>query len=324
MNNVDEPSLEARKVEAECRKLDLESQLLEKTLRAKWWGTGKLLQYLVAVIVTATAGFFWFKGFAEPILRREGDINKLMVERNSEFNKLLEAKNGRLDDQGKQLAKEKQDLEQQMRQLKGRQDELQTQRDELTVKAAKSASESNRLRIDGKRLKAERDELDSRRITLEREESGLKTAIAGMRVAIDQVKVGKSEFFSILNSDDPITALRRQHGWKVYSDNYFYSLGYYLVISHPKVNDGKIIYVARESDIDRLKRDVGSAWQTYIAKVTAKAPLLVLDYSYLGLLAKADASTGGVLYLPEISRPVDFHAPLSDWEKELNKELVRR
>lgn len=135
---------------------------------------------------------------------------------------------------------------------------------------------------------------------------------------------GKSESFSILNSNDPITALRSQYGWKVYSANFFYSLGYYLAIFHPRVNDGKIIYVTRESDIDQLKRNVGSTWQNYIAKVTTRAPLLVLDNSYLGLLAKAEASTGGTLYLPGVNAPVDFHAPLNEWEKELSKEFSRK
>ena len=185
MSDADDAhAIAARKFEAECRKLDLESQLLEKTLREKWWASGKLPQYIVATIITATAGFFWFKNFAEPVLQQEGKVNKLMVERNSEFNKLLEAKNERLDQDGKQLVIQKQELQQQTRRLQSQRDELQTQRDGLAIRAAKSASESNRLRIAGIRLKVERDELESRRITLEREEAGHKAAIAGMRVAV--------------------------------------------------------------------------------------------------------------------------------------------
>jgi len=99
-------------------------------------------------------------------------------------------------------------------------------------------------------------------------------------------------------------------------------LGYYLVISHESVNNGEKIFVGREFEIDDLKEDMGNKWTDYIARVNEDAPLLVLDYSYLGLLADKESPVGGKLYLKG-GKILDFHEPLSEWSTELQHLIAQ-
>ncbi len=88
------------------------------------------------------------------------------------------------------------------------------------------------------------------------------------------------------------------------------------VLKHPNVRDGKEIVVTREFEINVLKERLGKGWVDEVARATEHFPVLVLDYSYLGLLADERAPAGGTLYRVGHD-PVDFHAPLSEWAKEL-------
>src|SRR5437868_4735319 len=90
----------------------------------------------------------------------------------------------------------------------------------------------------------------------------------------------------------------------------------YLVITHGSVRSGKEIFVGREFEIERLKKDLRDDWRKYIEQINDRAPFLALDYSYFGLLADEGASVGGTLYSKGgVVR--EFHAPLKNWAKKL-------
>lgn len=305
-----------QKLDAERQHLELESLEIKRRLEVKWWSSSKFLQYLLAVSISASLLFVWAKGYLEPILRAEGAIQELSGKRNVELNALLSAKNERLDYDAHRLAEQKDKLEAQTLTLESQTTSLMAERDRLNNEASALRQQTNALRDDSKKLKAERDQLDATRLRLEREQNSLKTIVAGTRVAIERVESGKSKFFSILNAEDPITGLRKSFGWQLGSDNYFSRLGYYLVLRHPAIGANRRVIVLREFEIERLKNDGGPEWSAYLKMIAKDGPLLALDYSYLALLANESAPVGGLLYLAD-GRTVEFHAPMSDWARQL-------
>jgi hypothetical protein len=112
---------EARKIEAERFKLELEAKEIERRLNAPWWQGQNLAQYLLAVVITAALLFGWTRVYLEPILRKEGELNSIR-------NKLLEIQNetvrkeqaeaieerDRQQQAAKQLANERQTLKSQV------------------------------------------------------------------------------------------------------------------------------------------------------------------------------------------------------------------
>lgn len=137
--------------------------------------------------------------------------------------------------------------------------------------------------------------------------------------AVYEVAQGDDKFFSILNSKDPINELKRLHGWKVWSDNWFGALGYYLIIQHPDVRSGKYIIVGRSIEIEEMKRKFPNDWRKNIDDFIVKTrggPVLGLDYSYLALLDDEQAPVGGILYR-QGGKDTEFYAPLSQWSKRL-------
>lgn len=307
---------EARKLEAERLKLELEGKEIERRLRARWWEGPRFHQYIVAIVIAAALLFGWWRAYLEPILRREAELNELDQRRNATLNTLLEAKNERLSAESRELSAETDRLKQQADQLGRESQKLKEEQRTLKEGMDRLTNESQTLKKGLDRLTIERDQLVKQRQALEKEQQTLKVVVTGLRLAIDQVEKGGSKYFSILNRDDPIKKLKDSYGWAVWSDNYYGRLGYYLVITHKNVRGGKRIFVGREFEIDQLKKDMGSKWPKYIERVNDDSPLLVLDYSYYALLADERAAVGGTLYRKG-GDVLDFHAPLTEWAKEL-------
>jgi len=282
---------EVHRLEAERRKLDLEAREIERRLSTPWWQGQRLSQYLVAIIVTAALLFGWTRVYLEPILRKQNEINALAERRNATLNELLDA---------------------QYRQLLDEQQKVTTERDRLK-------GEAELLRTETGRLVAERDVLEKDRRSLEAQRQVLRSVVNGLNAAVDQVARGKTKFFSILNRDDPIKILKNAHGWEMWSDNYFGSLGYYLIIRHPDVRSGKEMIVGRSIEIDKMKRESPDTWRQSIEEMITKndgGPILALDYSYFALLDDADALVGGTLYR-QGGDDIEFYAPLSQWAQDL-------
>ncbi len=114
--------------------------------------------------------------------------------------------------------------------------------------------------------------------------------------------------FSILNSGDPINNLKK-HGWRIWSDNHFHQLGYYLKVSHKEVRNNEDIIVARKFELDTLSQD-------YISRILSQSPIIFLDNSYLNLYDDMQAKVGGTLYKTN-GEKIDFHYPLGNWHIRL-------
>lgn len=280
---------EARRLEAERHKLELEAREIERRLEARWWQGQKLPQYLLAIVVSAALLFGWTRVYLEPILRKESEINKLAQERNAALNQLLEAQN---------------------RQIVAEQARLTDQRDRLEA-------ESRLLKADKIALEGERDRLQAARDALEKRQGELRAVLAGLKLAVDRAASGKGKFFSILNHGDPIHQLDERYGWHMWSDNNYGRLGYYLIIEHPAIGayrDRKGVIVGRSFEIEQMKVETPADWRQYLDKIGT--PVLALDYSYFALLRDESAPVGGLLYRPG-AEPIEFYAPLSKWSREL-------
>ena len=148
----------------------------------------------------------------------------------------------------------------------------------------------------------------------------LRRVVSGMKIAVDQAARKGSSFFSILNSGDPINKLHEAYGWEMWSDNYFGWLGYYLVIKHPDVNEGKEIFVGRVMEMEALKRKLPDTWREEVAKMNERGPILILDYTYFALLVDEKAPVGGEVYKGR-GEILELYAPLGDWAKALDRLL---
>jgi hypothetical protein len=279
---------ELRRLEAERLKLELEAKEIERRLNARWWEGHNLTQYLLAIVITAALLFGWTRVYLEPILRKEAEVNKLAEERNATLNELLEA----------------------------RVEKIQKQRTDVTNEKNQIEKVAENLRTEKLKLVSERDQLKIERENLRKQQQALRSNVAGLKLAVEKADKGEGTFFSILNSDDPINALK-SHGWKVWSDNYFGRLGYYLVIQHDNVLSGKEIIVGRVFEIDELREDASIDWGKYIEKINERnGPVLALDYSYLSLLVNEEAPVGGIFYLPK-KGGIEFYVPLSQWSEKM-------
>jgi hypothetical protein len=289
---------EARRLEAERHKLELESQEIEHRLHTPWWQGQRFAQYLVAIVITAALLFGWTRVYLEPILRKETEVNKLVAERNAVRNELLTAQRDSLQDLSNKLNRER--------------DQLVAERDRL-------ADESNRLKEEQSQLVAERDRLRRDRDDLEERQSVLRSIVTRLNQAVYKVAKGNQKFFSILNNQDPINALDRSYGWEMWSDNWFGQLGYYLVAKHPDIRAVDRTIIGRFIEIEDMKRDHPDDWRRRLEKFVAGpngGPVLALDYSYLALHDDPAAAVGGMLYRPG-GKDIEFYAPLSQWSERL-------
>ena len=98
-------------------------------------------------------------------------------------------------------------------------------------------------------------------------------------------------------------------------------------MQHPRVrNNGRII-VVRIYEFDEIKEakaptKVGDKepWQVKLDQMIERdGPVLVLDYTYFGLLADKGAPVGGIIYgrSPNL-RGIEFYAPLDQWSEKLS------
>lgn len=150
---------------------------------------------------------------------------------------------------------------------------------------------------------------------------------AGLKVAADQAAKGKGKYFSFLNLDDPIYNLK-SYGWNVWSDDYwsFGSYRYYVVIQHPRVRNNRRIIVVRIFEFDEIREvktpevDGKQPWQVKLEKMIEQGgPVLVLDYSYFGLLRDKAGPVGGIIYGRSANlKGIKFYAPLDQWSEQLN------
>jgi len=187
---------------------------------------------------------------------------------------------------------------------------LEAQYEQVRDEQTEAAKERDRLRQEAEILATEKGQLVNDRQVLE-------SVVAGLKVAVDQAAEGKGKFFSILNSGDSINELQRSYGWKVWSDNFFGNLGYYLLIQHPGVRSGKEIVVGRTFEIDEMKRTWPKDWRQSIEKINARhGAVLALDYSYFGLLVDKHAPVGGIIYGRD-AKEIKFYAPLAEWSEKL-------
>ena len=148
--------------------------------------------------------------------------------------------------------------------------------------------------------------------------------LAGLKIA-----AGEAKYFSFLNSADPINNLK-SYGWKVWSDDYW-SFGryrYYAVIQHPHVRNNGYIILVRILEFDEIREvkapnaDGKQPWEVQLEKMIGGergGPVLVLDYSYFGLLADKAAHVGGMIYASGANlKGIEFYAPLDQWSEKLN------
>ncbi|WP_319588790.1 hypothetical protein [uncultured Desulfobulbus sp.] len=197
----------------------------------------------------------------------------------------------------------------------------------LEAENKKLLAERTLLEEGREELKTDRDRLsdDSKHLTKELDtllvqQKLLKRVVSGLNIAVDQAAKGGSSFFSILNNGDPINKLQDSYGWKMWSDNYFGWLGYYIVMQHPDVIQGGRVFVGRVMEMEALKRDRPDTWRKEVARMNEQGPIIILDYTYFALLVDDQALVGGEVYKNE-GDIVEFHAPLSDWAKELDSLL---
>src|SRR5215469_4522182 len=94
---------EARKLEAERLKLELEAKEIEHRINARWWEGSRFPQYVVATAITAALLFGWVIAYLQPILRKENELNALAVQRNATLNTMLETKNESLVTKAREL-----------------------------------------------------------------------------------------------------------------------------------------------------------------------------------------------------------------------------
>jgi hypothetical protein len=130
-----------------------------------------------------------------------------------------------------------------------------------------------------------------------------------------------------LNENDPIYDLRKSHGWKAGSDDYwrFGKYGYYVVLQHPKVRNNGRILVMRIYEFEEMKEDQSTTedgrqrWRAKLdGAIDRDGPVLVMDYTYFGLLRDKNARVGGVIYGRSAKlNGVEFYAPLAKWSEQL-------
>jgi hypothetical protein len=145
--------------------------------------------------------------------------------------------------------------------------------------------------------------------------------VSGLKIAVTQAAEKGSEFFPIRDICAPIWRLKTSYGWAVSIDNYFGSImGYYLVIKHPAVNEGKKMFVIRVMEMDAIKRKLPYEWRESVAKINETGPLIILDHTYFALLVDEQAFVGGEVYKKD-AEVVEFYAPLSNWAEQLEKLL---
>jgi hypothetical protein len=110
------------------------------------------------------------------------------------------------------------------------------------------------------------------------------------------------------------------YGWEVWSDDYhgFGRYRYYVVLQHPSVrNNGRII-VVRIYEFEEVKED--NTWRRRLdGMIDRDGPVLVLDYTYFGLLADENAPVGGIIYGRSANlQGVEFYAPFPCWSEKLS------
>jgi hypothetical protein len=102
-----------RRIEAEQKKLELETQELQQRLSAKWYSTKHVVQSVVGGIVASALLAAWLVGYFQPILRKQQEIDSLETKRLSI-----------------ELGLREQDLKQQQIEAKRTTDTLASERDE--------------------------------------------------------------------------------------------------------------------------------------------------------------------------------------------------
>lgn len=265
---------ELHRLESEQYKISLEAKEIERRLNQRWWEGHKLTEYIIAILFASVLLFGWTRVYLEPILKKQSEVNKLAEERNAIQNELLE-------NQNKLILQQQNDI----------------------------TSERDLLKQEGEKLKAEREKLV-------KEQGELKLRVKGLDLAIHQA-AKKGEFFSILNRKDPINELKNSYGWKIGSDNYFGKFGYYLMARHENVRSHKRNLIVRITEFENLVTTLPEGWCDYIKKILNHqrgGPLLVLDYSYFGLLVDKDVPVGGKIYTKD-KEAFEFYAPLSKWSE---------
>jgi hypothetical protein len=201
--------------------------------------------------------------------------------------------------------------------------------DELNEEERNFVARSLELR-DAEKRRAE-TELQEKQAQLaevaEVQASTAERVAAGLKIAADRAANGKGPYFSFLNSDDPIYSLK-SYGWEVWSDDYwsFGNYRYYVVIHHPRVRNNRRIILVRVFEFDEIRGakvpKVGDKepWQVKLDKMIERdGPVLVLDYTYFGLLADKAAPVGGIIYGRSANlKGIKFYAPLDQWSEKLS------
>lgn len=275
---------ELKKIEAQTYRIHKETEEIERRLKVKWWMSHNLAQYLVAILVSSAVLFGWTRAYLEPILRREAIINDLEEKRNSLENEVLDANIKVLNEK----------------------------KDQIEVKLAHIAEEKERLEKEKTVLENEKSKLQEKQLVLAQ-------IVEGLKIVVNKVESGQEKYFSILNSRDSINKLR-DYGWKLWSDNYYGWLGYYLVVEYKSSDTELKIIVGREFELDALKDENPEDWMNKVNDITKSEPLLILDYSYIGLAVHDNALVGGVLYFDE-GEEKEFYAPLKEWSSKLGAVL---
>src|SRR5262245_9109434 len=80
-----------QRLEAERRKIELESREIEHRLNARWWEGQHFSQYALALLISAALLFAWFKVYIEPILNQKSELNLLKEQINAAKNEVLES-----------------------------------------------------------------------------------------------------------------------------------------------------------------------------------------------------------------------------------------
>lgn len=297
MNDTNDMQLaEICKLNAETAKLELEIQEIKLRLNNKWWQGTSLLKYIVATVIAIGLILAWVQSFVTPLLNHQKEINNLKTERDKIQNELLTAQKNTLTEKQAKLEIDIKGLTELRKNLESQNKKLQ----------------KDKLQLEGNQARLEKD-----KAALAARQKTLKTAITILKTVIN--KDGR-DYFSILNRDDPINALR-DFGWNLPSTDYITWLGYYIYATNQDVWDGKEIYIAREFEVDDLKRDYPNRWNEKLKKVTDYAPLLALDYTYVALQVDKKLAAGGTLYLKD-GKIIDFYYPLDQWAEKLNSILT--
>ena len=81
-----------QRLEAERRKIELESREIEHRLNARWWEGQQFTQYALALLTFGQRFFFgWFKLYIEPVLNQKSELNLLKEQINTAKNEVLES-----------------------------------------------------------------------------------------------------------------------------------------------------------------------------------------------------------------------------------------